>query len=363
MISADLLPHISNSFWMGDRISNAADYEAINAGGGDEVFSDPFFGHSWSWTPPLRAALYGRTEVLPETPVERYGTGAFLRVPYRRIPIIEVDSVEKLLAIARGARSEDDAIQGMWRGQNTEHYIIRSEQDRLRLYGEPDVLEPSLLPSASRAGVYFPHIFEAWAGLLDLFMGERIDEMSRIYRSAGNRFQLEHERFRSGYNYRLWGLATAQHYGLPSVGLDLTTNIEVALFFALHRFSALTDGAVEIKRVDNDAKPVIYGLGGFEYDLLDDAALSPPWLQVKRPKAQHAHFYCTAWGHSSNKAAERIYVALRLVNHARWRCRIGLDELFPNAHQDEFLDFLMRKKSELRAAEFISVLKRIYYRA
>ena len=38
------------------------------------------------------------------------------------------------------------------------------------------------------------------------------------------------------FNLSELAISLAQHYGLPSVGLDATTDIDVALFFALHEF-------------------------------------------------------------------------------------------------------------------------------
>ncbi len=355
-------PHLTNTSWRGDRISPACDRSLVNHPENDQVYRDAYHGNAWSRTPALGAAVYGKTQSFPPSPIENLGSGKYLRVPYRRIPIIDVHSVEELANFAQSVVNTE-SIRGVWRGQVRQYQLPRSHDDRLRLYGDATVEEPSLLPSASRDNIYFPDFFEAWAGLLDLFMEQHVQYLSKTYPSRREELLRATENFRCSYGYRLWGLATAQHYGLPSVGLDVTHDINVALFFALHRFTTdASTGAMSMTRAVASDDPVIYGLGGLErHDLLDDAELAPSWLQCARPKAQGASFFTTGWGEAGNKAADRIYVAFRLVNHTEWQSPLNLRQVFPCTQDDVLLDFLLTARDRYTDPEIQKLLKRIYF--
>ena len=161
---------------------------------------------------------------------------------------------------------------------------------------------------------------------------------------------------RAGYNYRLWAFATAQHYGLPSVGLDVRSDLVVGLLFALYRFNLdYPGGRTTISRVDDDAEPVLNAMGAFENDLFDDRLLSPAWFQCERSKAQSAYFLGTGWGLAPNRAAERIFVAIRLKKHRSWTLPKPVGDLFPSPGHDRFLAFLLdaRSRFEVKLAVLI----------
>ncbi|MDO9420415.1 MAG: FRG domain-containing protein [Herminiimonas sp.] len=253
-------------------------------------------------------------------------------------------------------KSGDPNFRGVWRGQSS-HYTTekkgRTKDELLRLYGAEDVDEPSLLPSAARTDLYFPDSFGVWSALLDLYVHERIREPGT---------QRELLNFVNSYRYRMWGFATAQHYGLPSVGLDVTDDIDVALFFALHTFKTSAKGVTTATRATSIAAPIIYGLGGFErHELFDDEKLAPARILCTRPAAQSAMFFSTGWGYAPNNAAQRIYVALKLVGHETWKFDSQLSHYFPKPQDDEFLRFLLERKSELKLPVMQDLLSKIYY--
>lgn len=364
MTSAEREPlHLTNAHWYEDRISVAADASLLRAVENGSRYVDRQFGNAWSWTPPLGAAVYGHSASIPRGPMDDGGPA--LRVPYRRIPVIELHSVEEALAFGAGNASKDSRVTGMWRGQSRHYALARDPLDKMRLYGDPDANEPSLLPSAARQSVYFPDLAEAWCGLLDLYIAERLEALGSTV-SAQRRAGLlrEAENFVSSYKYRTWALATAQHYGLPSVGLDLTSDIKVALYFALHRFQTDPEtGIMSVRRATEEDDPVLYGLGVFAYDLIEDEKIAPTWLGCARPRAQSAFFFATAWGDSVNRAADRVYVAARLRNHTGWELPVGTAEAFPPTSKDEFLLFLLRARERFRNLPIGDLLRRIYFPA
>lgn len=357
MLSVEqLFAHLHNVNPIADRVSPACDIGQVNNSAGTPRYVDPLYGNCWSWTPAHGAAVYGRTDDLPVGPLDELAKGQFLRVPFRRVPVIEVSSVEEVRAIAGSVKSDDPNFRGVWRGQSG-HYTTekkgRTKEELLRLYGAEDVDEPSLLPSAARTDLYFPDIFGAWSALLDLYVHERAREHG---------MQRELLNFVNSYRYRMWGFATAQHYGLPSVGLDVTHDIDVALFFALHTLKTSVEGITTVARVTSTSAPIIYGLGGFsQHELFEDENLAPASLLCPRPAAQSAMFFSTGWGHAPNQAAQRIYVALKLVGHEAWKFDLQPAHYFPKPEDDEFLRFLQERKSELSLPVMQNLLSMIYY--
>ena len=359
----ELRPHLTNAFFAQDRISAACDPDVVGAPQAPGIYADPWYGNAWSWTPPPGAAVYGRTGSLPPTPIEESGNGTFLRVPYRRVPYVDIRSPAELVRFAEQVQSKNPDVRGVWRGQWREYQLERTDDDRSRLYGDVSVSEPSLRPSASRETRPFPSIFGAWSGLLDLWIAERVATVAAAHSSRADYVRDLTASFSGGYNYRLWGLATAQHYGLPSVGLDVTTDILVALYFALHKAQvSKATGGLTVERADRSATPVIYGLAPFKHDLLEDAKLAPAWLQCARPQAQKAFFFGTAWGAASNKAADRLWVALRLVGHADWISPLTAGDVFPNGLDDPFVAFMIGMRGKTRHPVAEELLSRIYFR-
>lgn len=165
-----LFAHLHNVNPIADRVSPACDIEKVNKSAGTPGYQDPLYGNCWSWTPAHGAAVYGRTNDLPVGPLDELDNGAFLRVPFRRVPVIEVSSIEEARAIAGSVKSGDPSFRGVWRGQSS-HFTTekkgRTKDELFRLYGTEDVDEPSLLPSAARTDLYFPDSFGAWSALLD----------------------------------------------------------------------------------------------------------------------------------------------------------------------------------------------------
>ncbi|SEF84085.1 FRG domain-containing protein [Bosea lathyri] len=363
MTSFDREPlHLTNAHWYEDRLSVAADIPSLHDVGEGGTYIDRQFGNAWSWTPAPGAALYGRTQAVPRGPFD--DGEAVLRVPFRRIPVIDLHSVDEVLAFGSGNASKDPSVIGMWRGQSRHWTLKRESVDKLRLYGDLEADEPSLLPSAARKDIYFPSMFETWSGLIDIYVDEHLKDLAVFDASQSESRRQQAASFRASYNYRGWGLATAQHYGLPSVGLDLTSDIMVALYFALHRFETNpSTGAMSVRRATDEDDPIIYGLGVFENDLLEDEKLAPAWLNCARPKAQKAFFFGSAWGDSVNRAADRVYVAARLRGHASWTSPLNTEAIFPSASDDAFLAFLLRSRERFASTAVVDLLKWVYFAA
>lgn len=360
MINKEILkayPHLHNTHWVGNRVSSVCNQNAVMQVENEQNYSDNYFGNTWDWTPAINCGVYGRTEDFSQSNIESLGSGEFMRVPYRRIPIINVHSIDELLNISSKLAPNNDSTKIVWRGQSKQYSLQRDDADKLRLYGDTSIFEPSLLPSASRQNIYFPDIFDAWSSLLDIYI--RIDKKGE----GKNEVNQRADRFQSSYKYRQWGFATAQHYGLPSVGLDVTHDILVALYFATNCFNTNPNtGEMSVSRATEDENPVIYAMDGFEdYDLLEDEKISPYWLHCERPKAQSARFFTSGWGSAPNRAANRIYVALRLIGHTKWKIPYDSQFIFPNEKKDHFLRFLLNDCKSYDLPFIKDLINKIYY--
>jgi hypothetical protein len=72
-------------------------------------------------------------------------------------------------------------------------------------------------------------------------------------------------------------------------------------------------------------------------------------------------FYTTAWGASSNKAADRIYVALKIMDHTSWCSPLTKEQLFPNGPDDPFVEFLIGMRGKISDPAVNDLLARIYF--
>jgi hypothetical protein len=273
-----------------------------------------------------------------------------------------VTSLDCLTDFVREAIPRLNDVTTMWRGQAREYPLQRPPADKLKLYGDADAAEPSLLPSASRGTLRFEDYMAAWLGLVDVFVDKHLEAFATTYvPSTITRLREEHDAWRSSYNFKLWAFAAAQHYGLPSTGLDLTSNPEVALFFALHRLKPGPGGKTVIERAKDTDRPVIYVLGIHDNDLLRDKDLGPAWLQASRPKAQDAFFFGTAWGEASNRAAERIVLILELEGHAGWTLPDYRGRFFPRVADDPFCAFLIDAATRYPDIAATVPLQQVYF--
>ncbi len=344
-----------------NRTSPFAHSDALGRAHGPGAYYDQYFGYSWDYDVAEGDAVYGLTGAIPPGPLEEQGNGRFIRTPYRRIPRITVSSQDELLTFARSVAPRMNSFTTLWRGQVEEYALPRKTPDKLKLYGDADIFEPSLLPSASRGKITFEVYMAAWFGLLELFIKMRLQLLQPVYEpSAVENLKEEVDVWYCSYRFKLWAFAVAQHYGLPSTGLDLTNSIAVALFFALHRFTIGPTGNAQISRATAADRPIIYAMGVHDNDLLPDADLAPPWLQASRPKAQDAFFFGTAWGNSSNRAAERIFAVLELQGHENWTVPEQRSQLFPSPAEDTLCHFLLEARTRYPELRGLVPLERVY---
>jgi hypothetical protein len=310
----------------------------------DRLFVDTYYGLCYDPWDDIPDALYGRTADLPEYAGESLANMGFLRVPFRRIPRRLVRNRAELEAIVNSITSADDNLTLLLRGQAKEHLIPRPPQARQVLYGDPKAIEPSLISSAVRRGKALEDHFPEWCALLQLFLRQQIGNVAK-WASISTLQQMENARLKltSTHHFALFALAMAQHYGLPSLGLDATTKIDVALFFALRKFECHpNEKHIHLCRQDfrRSEPSVIYLLSPTKPGQLEYESFRPTSFAASRPDQQAAHFIHTGWGMRKNAGALQLFLALYLDPDGDFGELPTVGYLFPYMDDDPFGRFL-----------------------
>jgi hypothetical protein len=145
-------------------------------------------------------------------------------------------------------------------------------------------------------------------------------------------------------------LTLLQHYGLNLPVLDLTSSLEVALFFATQKF-ARTDGLCSYNFVGtNQRKAIIYVLRQDQNETLEyHRGELLKTLDPQRPKRQ-ACIVMPTNTYAMNLAADFLVAAIRLDFDMANPGALSATDLFPDEKDDQMLSAFRRKLApELRS--------------
>ena len=349
-ISPSDLAKLENNFER--NINEFSPFSAAILPGASEWFVDSFFGQVYTGVSVHSKGIYGITNEMPNYPEDELANFGYLRVPFRKIPRRIVKTKAELYALVGSLRRANPAPELLFRGQHTEYTLNRSKVASLLLYGNEDALEPSLLASSIRNKVDIDEFTLAWTFILKIYFSKYVQELCdaasvpelpRMYEG--------YERFQYSYTQELFSLALAQHYGLPSVGLDLSTEPDIALFFAFNRF-VRTDKRSPYARYERTAAtkslPVLYVIAPQDRFQLDYKHLKPGLFPTARPDAQRARFMHTGWGWNRNYAAKRVLMAFYLdFSDSEIDTVPKAEDLFPRLEDDPFARFLLQVREYL----------------
>lgn len=304
---------------------------------------DSYYGRLYTGVPVSGSAIYGTTDDLPYQPFDEQAN-RFLRAPFKRIPCVPVRSLTEIERVVDVLKQLYGADRLLYRGQNQEYLLRRSEEARVLLYGDSQASEPSLLASASRRAPSIEACMSEWMMWVQLCQHANLNRLHDHY-SGMERRALEHfyEQVSSQWtneHFYYFSLALAQHYGLPSAGLDLTDELPTALFFALQRLETSEPGRLRARPVAPDAKPVLYILlreGSREFPFHETAH---EIFRSGRPACQGAWFLHVGWGLNRNAASNQILIALDLDPRGDYGAVAQAADLFPGPDQDPLARFL-----------------------
>ena len=349
---ADLKDVARNAGVTVDELSPFADRREL-ARAGDELILDRHYGLAYHAMELRPAAIWGRTADLPPYSGDHLANTGFLRVPFRRIPRRVVRNRAEIESLVGAIRSADPNLCMLFRGQTIEHVIPRSPETSRWLFGEDAVIEPSLTTSASRRRPALEQVLPEWSALLNMFLIEACEMEG----------QREYEDFTSGFGFPLFALALAQHYGLPTSGLDVTDRLDVALFFALMKFDKPEGSyrATYSRQTEFKKMPVLYLLFPPEQQQFDYEQYRAGGIPRGRPDAQSARFMHMGWGHADNGCAERIFLALYLEPEGDYGPIPTPAQLFPKGADDPFGHFLEHTNARSFPEAFKQVLESGFY--
>ncbi len=292
-------------------------------------------------------ALYGKGNVMRDHYTDFYNgldKYEFLRCKHYCMPLIDVNSIDEMEAlISKIPKRSESGI--FFRGQTSYYRLKREEIIKKILFGSSESNEPSLITNASRSNYNYDHLHF----ILKYFLEHEI--VFKDYKKKKEIFQKLEElkgSFLLELDYAV--MALAQHYGLPTHGLDVTTDLEVAVWFATNKFKQDNNVASYIQmnksdwNQDKSKWPTVFVfqnvLNSTSSSLQDCVDLESIGLKALRPERQSAKFFHAAHGDHQNRLAESLVCAFRLSPNI-YDIKYDFNYLFPSPEEDEAYKFMI----------------------
>lgn len=309
-----------------------------------KLWVDSQYGRAFDFVLTESSAVYGFTEDLAA--VSQQSELGYLRVPYRCVPRIRVRSRSEVDAIIGAIRAQPDGLvesRLLLRGQTQEYLLGRSAAALNALYGDSGALEPSLPASATRKGQPLEAVLPQWCFLIRCYqMGLQVQMLNQLepaqLEQLSPSMEADRQRLELSLDNQALALSLAQHYGLPSMGLDLTDQVDTALFFALHRFARTGERKLQVML--SGGNPVLYLFVLPERFCVEHARARPRIFPRGRPDAQVAWFSHMGWGYRQNQCAEYLAAALYLEPDGDFGPLPRAEDLFPPSEEDPFGNLL-----------------------
>lgn len=301
---------------------------------------DSQYGRAFDFILTESSAVYGFTDDLAA--VSPQSDLGYLRVPYRCVPRIRVGSRSEVNAIIDAIRSQPKPFADgrlLLRGQTQEYFLGRSAAASNALYGDSEALEPSLPASATRKGQALEAVLPQWCFLIRCYqMGLQLQMVNQLepaqLQQLSASMASDRQRLEQTLDNQTIAFSLAQHYGLPSMGLDLTDRVDTALFFALHRFVTTDERKLQV--MPSEGSSVLYLFLLPERFCVEYARARPRIFPRGRPDAQLAWFSHMGWGYRRNQCAEYLAAALYLEPGGDFGPLPRAEDLFPPAEEDPF---------------------------
>lgn len=313
---------------------------------------------------------YGARNVLRDHYRDFYQSHAagarLVRCKHYCVPVIDVSSrgeVERIVSDVP-LHGEDGLF---YRGQGRLYLLERDSAVRRLLFADSCSSEPSLPTAASRTEFQYDSLHFA----LRSFLGGLLDDSEPLPASASpganSAWQDACESASCELDYAL--MALAQHYGIATHGLDVTTEIDVALWFALNRFERNAEGRSSYWPMtpadwneDAGQWPIVFVCQHVTHSVATSLhechELEAYGLKAARPSAQAAKFFLGGHSDHRNRLAETLVCALRLAP-ADYEIRSTFETLFPAPEDDPayrlMLEFSARPPYRALGAQAVNV--------
>ncbi len=356
------LPALYNIYPLPNEVHPTGDRDGTDDA--PNTFMDRMYGRVFTPRRVIRHAVYGRTEKMNHY-IRFDGLRIVdeLRVPYRRIPIFAVDDLSSISTAVRQLAGANQSHTLLLRGQGETYMLERDAAESELLYGET-VNEPSFRPSFLRANFNELTLQSIWHNQAALLL----NDIGFVYQSILSESQLRDywndvTTLRRTPDCDGFALGIAQHYGLPSVGLDLTDELKVAVWFALYSMSIDGAGRATCNVVPDDSKPTVF-VFRCPYDtVFDYKRVRPKQFPHGRPDRQSAWFAHVGWGAAENQMGSYLMCGFRLK--ASMAEQLPADysmHLFPRTEEDLILQYFRAMKAQQKyEGEAKRALQRIYH--
>ncbi|WP_199142034.1 FRG domain-containing protein [Pedobacter sp. ASV12] len=267
------------------------------------------------------------------------------RVPMRKIPIYKFNTLSEIKPFLDLLNTRYPDFEVLLRGQHKVYTIERSPEEKKMLFGEELVKEPSLLPSFSRLDFNEFFIYNLWHSYTAMMLDDiGIDLRTRLLDYQHRDYLKDVTKIKGHPHFTFIALGIAQHYGLPSVGLDLTKDIRVASWFASHHMDT-EKGITTIRAASDFSDSTIFIFKCPKDQVFAHKQIKPKFIEHSRPDRQDAWFCHTGWGCAKNQAAENLIAAIRLDESVLGEFDIGYHRfLFPDRDEDLMLNFFLDVK-------------------
>jgi hypothetical protein len=264
---------------------------------------------------------------------------SFVRCKHYCAPVMCASSLDEVRQYTSLIPIESE--EGLFfRGQTRFYALHRSPGVRQLLFASSTSVEPSLVTSAARQPQYD---YDTMHFALKHFLESKIitrGSASGVEDATG--WQAISASPTCELDYAL--MALAQHYGLPSHGLDVTRDEEIALWFATNLFEKPAGGLARYRQLEGDdwprdqnEWPVIFVHQSVTHSmrssLHDCHELERFGFGARRPAVQKAKFFLGGHSDHQNRLAETIVCVLRL-RPGSYAVNVAFDDLFPPPDAD-----------------------------
>jgi hypothetical protein len=286
------------------------------------------------------------------------------QVPYRKIPIFQLESLSSLNDIVISIRKENPDFDILLRGQTKTYYINREDHEKIKLFGDREVKEPSFLPSHLRNDfdeIFMQSLWQSQADYLLRYIEGKLHRSQKWEQLSDYQANIRH--VREGHLNIPFSLGIAQHYGLPSIGLDLTTNIEVAAWFACNSIRIDSEGQTTTNALENTDNSTIYVFRCPRSSVYSYQNIKPAGFPEGRPDRQSAWFSHVGWGYAKNQLASYLISAFKINSDIHGQLPKNFEaHLFPSISDDQILEyFISARKDAKYVGEVKRALQKIYY--
>lgn len=333
----------------------------------DELLLDDYYGRIFESNLYNNVTPYGICDKLNYYPSGISGKIIdTLRVPYRKIPIYDVESLSTISELIKKIELANSEHEILLRGQSKIYTLPREKEELIKLYGSHEIKEPSFLPSHLRNDFDEKFMHSMWHSQASILLNDiGADYSKSLEKEKYQEYQNDVQSIRGGVHLTGFALGIAQHYGMPSVGLDLTKKVEVAAWFATNKMNIAKDGLTTVEEIDSYNDSTIFVFRCPKNSVFPYSNVKPKTFPVGRPDKQDAWFGHVGWGNAKNQLGSYLVCGFRMKKDFLNEIPAKYEnQLFPSLKDDPILEYFVKMKSSgkyqgeaKRALDKIYVLK------